>query len=275
MFDEKKRMEARQDRLMAFFDAILAIAMTVLALEITVPQLGHISWHMRYDFFVQLTCYLISFVALSTLWYVHNNFFSNHDISQNVEIVLHLVLLFVITLFQPLTRAIGQHPADRGIRIVYLADFIVMYGLLSFIFMAIRRKEKFLNERREARHVQQSDQREKFSDEDESEEVKHLRKLFEIVIAVHSPDRIQERLAEYMPDEYAAEYEHVRKVREESYHLSICSVLSMGIAIFVAVICLMFSIWLSYIALIAGMLAVFLIRMHGRKIYGKDDTNEA
>lgn len=48
--NEKKVTGKRQDRLLAFFDAVLAIAMTVLALEISVPALSTAGRHVTYDF---------------------------------------------------------------------------------------------------------------------------------------------------------------------------------------------------------------------------------
>lgn len=134
---------------MAFFDAVLAIAMTMLALEITVPQISKISSADRYSFFVEITCYFISFTAMSTLWYVHNYFFSSHDLTENnIEIVLHLVLLFFITLFQPLTRATGLHPDDVWIRAMYLTDFFVMYIIMALIIVSIRKKEEHISDTR-------------------------------------------------------------------------------------------------------------------------------
>lgn len=260
-------IEKRQDRLMAFFDAVLAIAMTVLALEITVPQLSAIGYAERYHFFVSLTCYLISFVAMSTLWYIHNNFFSNHDLTgNNMEIVLHLMLLFVITLFQPLTRAIGEHPDDNGIRVFYLVDFFAMYGITALIMVLIRRHEEQINERKEVRKSFVKEKRRDFkADPDElSDEAKELRKALQIVYAIENPEVLQKRLAEYMPDEYQQELSEMRKKRENSYRMSLYSVFAMAVAVLAAVITLIFSIWWSYLSLAAGLIVILLIRHHTR-----------
>lgn len=253
----------RQDRLMAFFDAILAIAMTVLALELTVPQLSIAKYAERYDFFVSVTCYLISFVALSTLWYIHNNFFSTHDLTgNNLEIVLHLVLLFFITLFQPLTKAIGQHPTDSWIRALYLIDFLATYGLMAIIFVVISRRENKISERKSARMSNAKEKRENYqiSADDVSDEVKNLQHILQIVYAIENPEEIQKRLADYAPDEYKEEFAEYKKKQETIYRMSLYSVFTMAIAVFLAVIALMFSIWLSYLALACGLLVIFLIR---------------
>lgn len=263
----RKTLGKRQDRLLAFFDAVMAIAMTVLALEITVPRFSSISSADRYDFFVSLTCYLISFMAMSTLWYVHNNFFSSHDLTgNNLEIVLHLVLLFVITLFQPLTRAIGEYPDDPGIRIFYLTDFFVMYGLTALIMVLIRRREDLFSDKKAERLSLVKEKREEqgtkvYKDDSKlSDEAKELRRLMQLVYAIENPDELQKKLAKELPDEYQQEWAELKKQRELSYRVSLYAVLAMAAAVLAAVVTLMFSIWWSYLCLAAGLVVIFVIR---------------
>lgn len=259
----KRILQKRQDRLMAFFDAVMAIAMTVLALEITVPPLSAISSGEKYTFFVSLTCYLISFVAMSTLWYIHNNFFSNHDLpGNNMGIVVHLILLFVITLFQPLTRAIGQYPDDPWIRFFYLMDFFMMYGLLAMIIVYIRKRENKINTIKTERLSHVKEKRESSQDSDTSPEAKELRRLLQIVYAIENPEELRDKMAEYMPDEYQQELKDLKEKRETSYRMSLYAVVIMALAVLAAVITLIFSIWWSYICLGAGLIAIFLLRIH-------------
>lgn len=263
----KRILQKRQDRLMAFFDAVMAIAMTVLALEITVPPLSAISSSEKYTFFVSLTCYLISFVAMSTLWYIHNNFFSSHDLpGNNMGIVVHLILLFVITLFQPLTRAIGQYPDDPWIRTFYLLDFFVMYGLLAMIIIYIRKRENKINTIKTERLSFVKEKRESNQEkaEDTSSEAKELRRLLQIVYAIENPEELRKKMAEYMPDEYQQELKDLKSKREASYRMSLYAVVIMACAVLAAVITLIFSIWWSYVCLGAGLIAIFLLRIHAQ-----------
>lgn len=263
----RKTIDRKQDRLLAFFDAVMAIAMTVLALEITVPRFSSISADDRYQFFVSLTCYLISFVAMGTLWYIHNNFFASHDLTgNNVEIVLHMILLFVITLFQPLTRAIGEYSDDMAIRIFYLTDFIFMYGLTALVMIIIRRREDLFSEKKEERMSRVKERREKqgslkFGDDSSSsDEVKELRRIMRVVYAIENPEEIQKRLAEELPDEYQQEWTEMKKQRELSYRVSLYAVGAMAVAVLAAVVTLMFSVVWSYLCLAAGLAAIFVIR---------------
>lgn len=263
----RKTLDRKQDRLLAFFDAVMAIAMTVLALEITVPRFSSVSSADRYQFFVSLTCYLISFVAMGTLWYVHNNFFSSHDLTgNNTEIVLHMILLFVITLFQPLTRAIGEYSDDTAIRIFYLTDFFVMYGLTALIMILIRRREDLFSEKKEERLSQvrgRSGTQGGLSDREDgsySDEAKELRRIMRLIWAMENPEELQKRLAEELPDEYQQEWAELKQQRELSYRISLYAVGAMAAAVLLAVVTLMFSVWWSYLCLAAGLVAIFVIR---------------
>ena len=134
--------ENRQNRLLAFFDAVLAIAITVLALQIDIPELGEINDAGRYEFFMMLTSYFMSFIAMGSLWYVHTSFFSNHNIMNNKKIfVWHLALLFVITLFQPATKAISQYPDDVWVKSIYIGVLLCMHGLTILIFVLTKQGE--------------------------------------------------------------------------------------------------------------------------------------
>ena len=142
----KEIIQNKQDRLLAFFDAVLAIAMTVLAIEITVPSLGSVSAFEREKFLSSFTCYLISFLAMGVVWFIHSNFFSAYSLTGNyTEIVLHFLLLFVITLFQPITKAIVQYRDDNVIHILYLLPFELMNILNVIIVLLVKHNNKKLD----------------------------------------------------------------------------------------------------------------------------------
>lgn len=253
----KNLIKNRQDRLLAFFDAILAIAITMIALEIDIPEIGTLDAAARYDFFVVFTCYLISFVAMGTLWYIHTNFFSNHELTGNgAEIILHLVLLFVITLFQPITRAVGQYPQDVWVRVLYIVIFLLMYGLGTAIFILVKIGEDKKQERSNSMRQFYLDAKRKNGELQGSE----WNQALNIAYAVRNPEDMLKLAKDKLPDEYADMIEDMKKQRERIFRISVISTLSMAAAISIAVICLVFNIWLCYLALILGVVAVILVR---------------
>ena len=258
----KNMLKSRQDRLLAFFDAILAIAITMLALEIKIPQIGTISADERYSFFVVLTCYLISFTAMGSLWYVHTNFFSNHELTGNAgEIVLHLVLLFIITLFQPLTKAVGEYPQDNWVKLIYICAFLLMYGLATVIFILVRNNEEKWQKQQESMKQIYKDLKTQTECSEESETDKLLR----LIYTVQNPEEMIKTAQENMPEEYKETIEQMKIERQKSFKISIISTLAMALAVSASVICLIFPIWLCYLSLGIGFLAVMLIRFFSGK----------
>lgn len=85
-----------KERLMAFTDAVLAIVMTILVLELEKPEAVTLSaiWELRENFFA----YALSFFWLGTMWVnLHNEW---HDVGQISKSVVwwSVVLLFFSSL---------------------------------------------------------------------------------------------------------------------------------------------------------------------------------
>lgn len=81
-----------KERLMAFTDAVLAIIMTILVLELERPEAATLAalWALKENFFA----YALSFFWLGTMWVnLHNEW---HGISQisNAVVWWSVVLLF-------------------------------------------------------------------------------------------------------------------------------------------------------------------------------------
>lgn len=96
----------------------------------------------------------------------------------------------------------------------------------------------------------------------ETEEIREMRRILQIVYAMNNPEELQKKLADAIPEDYQQEWENIRKQRETSYRLSLYAVLAMALAVLAAVVMLIFSVWGSYVALAAGVTAVILIRHH-------------
>ena len=79
-------LQKRQDRTISFFDAILAIAITIMALSITFPGLSDVlDKGLDSNFINHLTGYLISFLTLGSLQRSSctlSSFFSSHYFSR-------------------------------------------------------------------------------------------------------------------------------------------------------------------------------------------------
>ena len=111
------------ERFEALIDAILAIIITVIVLEIPLASLG--SWEslyeLRYDFFI----YAISFIVCFNFWNYNNNLFNIvNKIDPNVIWTMGITL-FVFSLLPYFTIFVGEN--------FYLFFPQFMYGLLFLV----------------------------------------------------------------------------------------------------------------------------------------------
>lgn len=119
---EKNYMET--GRLEAFYDAIIAIIVTVLVLELPQPATASLAslWAIKTSYFA----YLISFLVCVNLWQYH------HMIYQHVEkidvkvIWLNIILMFVFSLIPYLTIFSANHLNSLLAQSLYGLDFIII-----------------------------------------------------------------------------------------------------------------------------------------------------
>ncbi|MDR0350033.1 MAG: TMEM175 family protein [Coriobacteriales bacterium] len=104
-------------RLEAFTDAVIAIVMTILVLELAAPEEGTFTalLEVRYKFVV----YLISFVTLAIYWNNHHHLF---QISKHVSggvLWCNVVLLLFLSLVPFTTAWVNEHLMARAPELLY------------------------------------------------------------------------------------------------------------------------------------------------------------
>lgn len=120
----KKIME--KERLGAFMDAVLAIIMTILVLELPEPETFDLTglWQLRENFFA----YSLSFFWLGAMWVnLHSTYQKVEKISQKT-VWATIILLFFSSLF-PYTTKLISHEFNNSIMQVF-------YGLISLAVTA-------------------------------------------------------------------------------------------------------------------------------------------
>ncbi|MBE6500162.1 MAG: DUF1211 domain-containing protein [Methanobrevibacter thaueri] len=111
------------NRFETFFDAILAIIITVLVLKIPQPATptfeSFISLHYIY------IAYLISFLILYNIWYANHKLFQIIDEIDNKSVWIYGMMIFTISLLPYFTIWIANH--------LYSVPAETMFGLLFII----------------------------------------------------------------------------------------------------------------------------------------------
>lgn len=100
-------------RLEALGDGIFAVAMTILVIELHVPELNNVSWHEFLeklgDTWQGLLCYVISFVVLGIMWFGHRMMFEYIARTNRYFIFLGILFYMVACLVPFSTRFLASH----------------------------------------------------------------------------------------------------------------------------------------------------------------------
>ena len=133
-------------RLEAFYDAIIAIIVTVLVLELPQPATASLAslWALKTSYFA----YVISFLVCANLWQYHHLIY-NHVNRINTKIIWqNIILMFVFSLVPSLTIFGANHPNEFIPQALYGLDFIIVDIILYYMAKSLleinRENEEYL-----------------------------------------------------------------------------------------------------------------------------------
>jgi len=123
-------------RIVAFSDGVFAIAITLLVLNLGVPEnikgddLTSALWAQRQDLFA----YALSFAVIGRFWIIHHRFFSGVTGFDSRLLALNLFYLAWIVLIPFSSQVLGDHGGDTGAIVLYAANLagVVLVGELMF-----------------------------------------------------------------------------------------------------------------------------------------------
>ena len=112
------------DRFEAFIDAIVAIIITIIVLEI--PMVANGSWDAFFDIKFEFIVYAVSFIVCFNFWNYNNNLFQivnriNHNVIWSIG-----VSLFFLSLIPYLTTFVALNPDAFLPSFLYGLDFIIV-----------------------------------------------------------------------------------------------------------------------------------------------------
>jgi uncharacterized membrane protein len=122
------------ERVIFFSDAVIAIALTLLALELEVPKPSTLAHSIEENMDAYLA-FLISFAVIATLWFNHHRMFQLVARLTHGMIWLNILGLFAIVLMPFATKVLtglGDIPAGP----IFYAGVMVLWGVV-WILMAL------------------------------------------------------------------------------------------------------------------------------------------
>jgi len=108
---DRRREVARVE---AFSDAVYAIAITLLALQLDVPHDTSDLWASLHDLWPSLLSFVISFAVIGAYWIAHHRLFALVERSSPRLLQLNLLALFFIVLQPFTTSLIGEFGRPDG-----------------------------------------------------------------------------------------------------------------------------------------------------------------
>ena len=136
-------------RVEAFSDGVFAIAITLLVLEIGVPESDFDNlWRGIAHQWPAYLAYATSFITIGGIWLIHHGIFRRLEYANSWVMRINLGLLMAVS-FLPfptklLAEAIHDRGAERAAVIFYGATLLVISLLLNALWGVIRRERDLL-----------------------------------------------------------------------------------------------------------------------------------
>ncbi|APX71478.1 TMEM175 family protein [Companilactobacillus allii] len=122
----------KKERFEAFTDAVLAIILTILTLELRLPEDNH-SINALISVVPQFVTYIFTFLSISTMWINHHYLFVHVKEIDNRILWYNIILLFWVSLLPATTAWVGSDILARVPAILYAVN-ILLYNM-SFAFL--------------------------------------------------------------------------------------------------------------------------------------------
>jgi uncharacterized membrane protein len=127
----------RNERLIGLSDGVFAIVLTLLVLELRVPQLPEHAtatelWHALGAMRPKIISFLLSFLFIASLWFSHNQLFKLFHKVDDAMLWLNNFLLLVICFIPFPTALIGEYPGNP-IGIALFGSIWVIVPLLIYL----------------------------------------------------------------------------------------------------------------------------------------------
>ncbi|NUU23821.1 MAG: DUF1211 domain-containing protein [Streptomycetaceae bacterium] len=126
-------------RVEAFSDGVFAIAITLLVLEIKVPETGHGEslWSALGDLWPSYTAYVVSFLVIGIIWMNHHQVIGHLARIDRAAMFLNLMLLMVVAALPWPTSVVAAYLRegdDAKTAMAVYGGFMVLFSVIFWTF---------------------------------------------------------------------------------------------------------------------------------------------
>jgi uncharacterized membrane protein len=149
------------NRLEAFSDGVFAVAITLLVLNLQVPQIATGSELVPRlgALWPKLLSYALSFVLVGIYWVAHHNTFHYIQRSDRNLLWLNILLLMCIVFLPFPTALLGEYPEQRVSVIIYAGTLVLTGLLLQALWWYATSRYRLVDRNIDPRLVQQATRR--------------------------------------------------------------------------------------------------------------------
>lgn len=138
-------MEKETGRVEAFSDGVFAIVITILILEIKVPEdEGSHLWHGLAEQWPHYAAYVVSFLVIGVMWVNHHTIFGHLKRVSRPLLFLNLMVLMVVSVIPWTTAVLADHLRDpesakvaailySSLTVVYAAAFLGFWWYITHV----------------------------------------------------------------------------------------------------------------------------------------------
>lgn len=124
------------ERLITINDGVIAIILTIMALEIHIP----VGSNGYSSFLMDIGMYAISFFIVANFWYEMNSIFSTLESITHFQVILNLMFLVLLSLFPVLTKWIMFDLSKLAV-VNYGIVYFITRLLLYIIYYSAKKKQ--------------------------------------------------------------------------------------------------------------------------------------
>src|SRR5260370_8623794 len=148
-------------RVEAFSDGVFAVAITLLVLNLQIPQLDTVSELVPKlgALWPKLLSYALSFVIVGIYWVAHHNTFHYIKRSDRNLLWLNILLLLCIVFLPFPTALLGQYPEQRVSVIIYAGTLVITGLVLQALWWYATSRYRLVDRNIDPRLVQRATRR--------------------------------------------------------------------------------------------------------------------
>lgn len=120
-----------------FTDAVLAIILTLMVLDLHEPQIG--GWHGVVHLLPSAAPYAVAFALICCAWVGHHEMLLHVEHINRKMLLANFGFLFLESLVPLLLRMVVDHPHDSAVMVAFIMDIFAAMWCLTFFRLAARR----------------------------------------------------------------------------------------------------------------------------------------